>query len=50
MDSQEKKNADMDEPKLYELEDLWKKADEGERPSKVMTSEEMNEAKARRKW
>lgn len=38
------------EPVLYELEDLWKMADEGGKASRVMTFEEMDEAKARRKW
>ncbi|MGC8549551.1 MAG: hypothetical protein ACP5M4_07605 [Acidobacteriaceae bacterium] len=49
MDSPNQKNADTEEPKKpYELEDLWKKADEGERRSRVMTFEEMDEAKAMR--
>ena len=47
MDSPKQKSTNPEEPKLYELEDLWKKADEGERPSRVMTFEEMDEAKAR---
>ena len=38
------------EPVLYELEDLWKMADEGDATSPVMTFEEMDAAKARRKW
>ena len=38
------------EPVLYELEDLWKMADEGGGPGGVMTFEEMDAAKARRKW
>ena len=38
------------EPVLYDFEDLWRMADRG-RPSKsVMTFEEMDAAKARRKW
>ncbi|MGC9198459.1 MAG: AbrB/MazE/SpoVT family DNA-binding domain-containing protein [Acidobacteriaceae bacterium] len=35
---------------LYELEDLWKLADQGGKAAKVMTFEEMNQAKARRNW
>ena len=35
---------------LYELEDLWKRADEGGAVGKVMTFEEMDEAKSRRQW
>jgi antitoxin PrlF len=35
---------------LYDLEDLWRMADEGGRPGPVMSFEEMNEAKARRHW
>ena len=35
---------------LYDLEDLWKAADQGGKPSRVMSFEEMNQAKARRKW
>jgi antitoxin PrlF len=35
---------------LYELEDIWKIADQGGKPKSVMTFEEMNEAKARRNW
>ncbi len=35
---------------LYELEDLWRMADEPGNPSPVMSFEEMNEAKARRRW
>ena len=50
MDSPKQKNTDAPEPKLYELEDLWKKADDGEKSGKVMTFEEMNEAKVRRRW
>lgn len=38
------------EPVLYELEDLWKMADEAGRPGSVMTFEEMDAAKARRQW
>jgi AbrB family looped-hinge helix DNA binding protein len=35
---------------LYELEDIWKMADQGARAKKAMTFEEMNEAKIRRIW
>jgi AbrB family looped-hinge helix DNA binding protein len=35
---------------LYDLEDLWRMADEGGRPGAVMSFQEMNEAKARRRW
>jgi antitoxin PrlF len=35
---------------LYELEDIWKIADQGGKAKGVMTFEEMNEAKARRIW
>ena len=35
---------------LYDLEDLWRIADEGGRPGPVMSFEEMNEAKTRRLW
>jgi AbrB family looped-hinge helix DNA binding protein len=38
------------EPVLYELEDLWKMADQRGKPGSVMTFEEMNAAKSRRKW
>ena len=44
------KDADKSQPALHELEDLWKMADEGGKPGKVMTFEEMNEAKALRPW
>jgi AbrB family looped-hinge helix DNA binding protein len=33
---------------LYELEDIWKMADQGGKAKRVMTFEEMNETKARR--
>ena len=36
------------EPVLYDLEDLWRMADQGTKPP--MTFEEMNAAKARRQW
>lgn len=35
---------------LYDLEDLWRMADEGGKPEHVMSFEEMDEAKARRHW
>jgi AbrB family looped-hinge helix DNA binding protein len=38
------------EPVLYDLEDLWRMADEGGKVGPVMSFEEMNEAKARRRW
>ena len=38
------------EPVLYELEDLWKIADQGPKAKRVMSFEEMNVAKAQRKW
>jgi AbrB family looped-hinge helix DNA binding protein len=38
------------EPVLYQLEDLWKIADEGGPAGSVMSLEEMDAAKARRKW
>ena len=38
------------EPVLYDLEDLWRMADQGGQPGVTMTFEEMDAAKARRKW
>ncbi len=38
------------EPVLYELEDLWKIADQGPKAKRIMSFEEMNAAKAQRKW
>jgi AbrB family looped-hinge helix DNA binding protein len=38
------------EPVLYDLEDLWRMADQGAKPRTPMTFEEMNAAKVRRKW
>jgi antitoxin PrlF len=38
------------EPVLYDLEDLWKIADQITGQGGVMTFEEMNAAKARRQW
>lgn len=35
---------------LYELEDLWKRADQGGKAAHAMSLEEMNQAKYRRKW
>lgn len=35
---------------LYDLEDLWRMADAGPKPERVMSFEEMNAAKARRRW
>ncbi|HZP04604.1 MAG TPA: AbrB/MazE/SpoVT family DNA-binding domain-containing protein [Terracidiphilus sp.] len=35
---------------LYDLEDLWRMADEGGKTGPVMSFEEMNDAKARRHW
>jgi antitoxin PrlF len=35
---------------LYDLEDLWRMADEGGAPGPAMSFDEMNEAKARRRW
>lgn len=34
----------------YDLEDLWRMADEGGRSEGVMSFQEMDEAKARRQW
>jgi antitoxin PrlF len=38
------------EPVLYDLEDLWAMVDEGRRPKRAMSGEEMDAAKARRRW
>jgi antitoxin PrlF len=38
------------EPVLYDLEDLWRMADQGAKPRTIMTFEEMNAAKSRREW
>jgi AbrB family looped-hinge helix DNA binding protein len=38
------------EPVLYDLEDLWRMADQGGEVSSVMTFEEMDAAKVRRQW
>lgn len=38
------------EPVLYDLEDLWRMADQGASSQPPMTFEEMNAAKSRRDW
>jgi AbrB family looped-hinge helix DNA binding protein len=38
------------EPILYDLEDLWAMADQARRPKRAMTGDEMDAAKARRRW
>ena len=38
------------EPVLYDLEDLWRMADQRGQTGGVMTFEEMDAAKARRQW
>jgi antitoxin PrlF len=38
------------EPVLYDLEDLWATADQGPQSTRAMTAEEMDAAKARRRW
>jgi len=38
------------EPVLFDLEDLWRMADQGGPAGSVMTFEEMDTAKARRRW
>ena len=38
------------EPVLYDLDDLWRMADQGGKPGNVMTFEEMNAAKAGSHW
>ena len=37
------------EPVRYTIEDLWRMADAGPKPTRVMSFEDMNAAKARRK-
>ena len=37
------------EPVRYSIEDLWRMADAGPKPTRVMSFEEMNATKARRK-
>jgi antitoxin PrlF len=34
----------------YKIDDLWRMSDARGKPGKLMSFEEMNEAKARRKW
>jgi predicted nucleic-acid-binding protein len=41
-----KRRGHIQEEVLYELEDLWKMADEAGRPARVMSFEEMNSMKA----
>jgi AbrB family looped-hinge helix DNA binding protein len=38
------------EPVLYDLDDLWRMADRGGRSKGIMTFDQMDELKARRKW
>ncbi len=38
------------EPVRYKIDDLWRMSDARGKPGKFMSFEEMNEAKARRKW
>jgi AbrB family looped-hinge helix DNA binding protein len=38
------------EPVLHDLEDLWKMADRGGQAGEVMSFEEMDAAKVRRRW
>ena len=38
------------EPVLYDLADVWAKADQGPGPVDVMSFKQMDEAKARRVW
>ena len=38
------------EPVLYDLEDLWRMADQDGQSKSIMTFEQMDTAKARRKW
>lgn len=38
------------EPVRYELEDLWRLAESGTKPKRVMSFDEMNEAKIKRNW
>ena len=38
------------EPVLYDLDDIWRMADQGHPSKGVMTFEQMDAAKARRKW
>ncbi len=38
------------EPILYNVEDLWRMADQGGHSKSIMSFEQMDRAKARRKW
>ena len=38
------------EPVRYKIDDLWRMIDAGPKAKRVMSFEEMNAAKARRKW
>ena len=38
------------EPVLFDLEDLWRMADQGGQSKSIMTFEQMDAAKTRRKW
>lgn len=38
------------EPVLHDLEDLWSMADLARRPRRAMSDEQMDAAKARRRW
>jgi antitoxin PrlF len=38
------------EPIRYKIDDLWRMSDARGKPEKFISFEEMNEAKARRKW
>jgi len=38
------------EPVLYDLDDLWRMADQGGSSRGILTFEQMDAAKARRKW
>ncbi len=38
------------EPVRYKIDDLWRMSDARGEPGKFMSFEEMNEAKAQRKW
>ncbi len=38
------------EPVRYKIDDLWRMSDARGKPGKFMSFEEMNEAKARKKW
>jgi AbrB family looped-hinge helix DNA binding protein len=38
------------DPVLHDLEDLWAMADQASRPRRAMTRDEMDTAKAQRRW